>query len=320
MKNYILLIIVAIVAFACVPAKKYNDLLAKEKACAEELTKFKSSSIDYEGRSKTLDAENKILIKEIFQLKLDTTDMGNKYRMLAAEYDKANERNQILETQFDAAKMRGAKETAVFQADLESKILEVQRKEDALLVAERELAAKQKLLLEREARVKELEELIARQEMAVKALKDKIALALRGFQDKGLTVVQKDGKVYVSLEAKLLFPSGSTNVEAEGKTALIQLAKALEGETDMEIVVEGHTDSDALSRNSHPKSNWELSVLRATSVLEIMTKNSSIDPKILTAAGRSEYHPIDENDKAKNRRIEVIIAPNLSALFEILNK
>lgn len=320
MKNYILFVLIAVLTFACVPAKKYNDLLAKEKACAEELSKYKSSSIDFEGRAKTLDAENKNLIKEVFQLKLDTTEMGNKYRMLAAEYDKANERNQILENQFDEAKMRGAKETAVYQADLESKILEVQRKEDALLTLERELNAKQKLLEEREARVKELEELISRQELAVKALKDKIALALRGFEDKGLTVVQKDGKVYVSLEAKLLFPSGSTNVETEGKTALIQLAKALEGEKEMEIVVEGHTDTDALSRNQHPKNNWELSVLRATAVVDIMTKNSSIDSKILTAAGRSEFHPVDINDKAKNRRIEVIIAPNLGPLFDILGK
>ena len=140
------------------------------------------------------------------------------------------------------------------------------------------------------------------------------------FENKGLTVVEKNGKVYVSLEAKLLFNSGSTLVEPEGKKALIELAKVLEKETDLEIIVEGHTDVDKLTSASHPKSNWELSVLRATSVVEIMVANSKVNPALLMAAGRSEYHPVDPKDKAKNRRIEVIISPNLNALFELISK
>ena len=156
-------------------------------------------------------------------------------------------------------------------------------------------------------------------DQAVRELKQKIAQALRGFTEKGLSVEERDGKIYVSLEAKLLFASGSTIVEPEGKQAIIQLAKAVESESDLEIVVEGHTDTDALSSKSHPSDNWELSVLRATSVVSIMVNNSEINPQILTAAGRSEYHPVDELDKAKNRRIEVIISPNLDELFEIIS-
>jgi chemotaxis protein MotB len=137
--------------------------------------------------------------------------------------------------------------------------------------------------------------------------------------DRGLTVEQRDGKVYVSLEAKLLFASGSTAVEPEGRKALEQLAKAVAGSKDLEIVVEGHTDTDALQSPSHPRNNWELSVLRATEVVGILTKSgAAIDPTRLTAAGRSEYHPVDPANKAKNRRIEIVLAPKLDALYDLI--
>lgn len=310
----------SIVLFACVPAKKYNDLLAKEKKCSEALAKYKSNALDSEGLAKNLTEENKLLLSHINQLKQDTSSIGNKYRMLQAQYDRVNDLNMTLEKEFDKAKSKDALETAKMTADLQAKILEAQRKEDALLELERELNKKERLLADREARVKELEEIIAKQEAAVNALKEKIALALRGFTDKGLTVEEKDGKIYVSLEAKLLFASGSTLVESEGKQAILQLAKAIEGDDQLEIIVEGHTDTDALKSASYPKNNWELSVLRATSVVDIMINNSTIEPKILTAAGRSEFHPVSESDKAKNRRIEVIIAPNLNALYDIISK
>ena len=125
--------------------------------------------------------------------------------------------------------------------------------------------------------------------------------------------------MYVSLEAKLLFPSGSTVIDAEGKRALIDLANAIEGQSDMEIIVEGHTDTDALRSTAIPRDNWELSVLRATAVVKIMTENSKVSPLILSASGRSEYHPIDPEDKARNRRIEIIISPNFNELFEIID-
>ena len=216
--------------------------------------------------------------------------------------------------------MSGAKETSLLQSDLEAKNLELQRKEDALENIEKELNLKSKLLAEREQRVNELEELIQRKDEAVNTLKNKVANALKGFENKGLTVVQKNGKIYVSLEAKLLFNSGSTVVEEGGKKALIDLAKVLETEKEVEIIVEGHTDIDKFNSANSPKNNWELSVLRSTAVVEIMTANSKVNPAQLMAAGRSEYIPVDPLDKAKNRRIEIIISPNLNELFEIIKR
>ena len=130
---------------------------------------------------------------------------------------------------------------------------------------------------------------------------------------------EKDGKVYISMDAKLLFASGSTKVDSEGIKALKELAKVLEDQKDLEILVEGHTDTDKMRSNSHPVDNWELSVLRATSVVKIMLENSKMDPTTVSASGRSQFIPIDAENKAKNRRIEVVLIPELDELFEIIN-
>lgn len=314
------LIIGLLVLGACVPAKKYNDLVEREKKCSEELEMYKTNALNYEGKAKDLEARYDVLKTDVEKLKADTTRIGNEYRILQTQYDKMVVQNESLEKAFDKLRLSGAKETANLQAELESKNVELQRKEDALLTLEADLKTKEQLLAEREQRVNELEEAIKRKDEATKLLKAKVANALKGFESQGLTVVQKNGKIYVSMEAKLLFASGSTIVEANGKKALVELAKVLENEKELEIIVEGHTDTDKLVSASHPKSNWELSVLRATSVIDILLTNSKMNPAQLMAAGRSEFHPVDPNDKAKNRRIEIIISPNLNELFDIINK
>ena len=305
---------------ACVPAKKYNELVEREKKCSEDLEKFKSDALNYEGKAKDLETRLDVAQKQIAACVKDTTTLGNNLRQLKVEYNKLLAQNESLENAFDKLRASGAKQTANMQAELEAKNIELQRKEDALLALESELKNKAQLLAEREQRVNELEELIRRKDDAAKLLKAKVANALKGFESQGLSVVQKNGKIYVSMEAKLLFASGSVFVEPNGKKALVELAKVLEQEKELEVIVEGHTDTDKLVSPNHPKSNWELSVLRATSVVDIMLTNSKMMPKQLMAAGRSEFHPVDANDKAKNRRIEIIISPNLSELYDIINK
>ena len=124
-----------------------------------------------------------------------------------------------------------------------------------------ELKEKERMLSQREKRVNELEELLRKKEDGIKALKERVARALKGFEGQGLTVEQKNGRIYVSLEEKLLFTSGSTSVQPEGEKALIELGKVLENEKELEIIVEGHTDADRLSSATSPKNNWELSVI-----------------------------------------------------------
>jgi chemotaxis protein MotB len=319
MRKSILFFVLLALASACVSSKKFKALEAQQKICAEELEKFKQSNQDYEAKVKDLQATVEALKKETSTLKSDTTKLGTTARTLSRELSKSMKELDELTKTFDKYKTTGAKEASALQKQLEQKNIELQKKSEELVSLEAELKTKQKLLEEREQRVNELEELLKRQEDALKALKKKVTDALIGFENQGLKVEQKNGKIYVSMEAKLLFKSGSIVVESEGKSALLQIGKALENESDLEIVVEGHTDTDKLSSAAIPRNNWELSVLRATSVVDILLANSKMNPTRIVAAGRSEFQPVDPADKAKNRRIEIIISPDLDELFDIIS-
>lgn len=319
MFKLIMAIFMAFAILSCVPVKKYNELVAKEKSCSEELAQLKKSSLEYEAIAKELQTKYRTTTNDLKSLIKDTSVLGNDLRVLKHDISRLNTEIKSMEEAFNKLKNLSAKETAKLYADLEKKNRELQKKEDELILLDNQLISKEKLLKEREKRVQELEEIIRKKDQAVQALKDKIAQALRGFENQGLTVEERNGRIYVSLEAKLLFKSGSTVVENEGKNALIKLGKVLENESELEIVVEGHTDTDKMNSSTPPRNNWELSVLRSTAVVEILINNSSMDPKQIMAAGRSEFYPLDETNKAKNRRIEVIISPNLNELFEIIS-
>jgi chemotaxis protein MotB len=320
MKFILHFVTVGILAVSCVPAKKYNELLEREKTCSEELASYKSRSLAFEAEAITLAEKVTVLVETVDALRSDTSAIGHEYRTLNAKYMHLTQLVETLETNYDKLRLSGARDIAQLQADLEIKRAELLEKEARLNALEVELQRKEQALKEREQRVEELEALLRNRDEALKLLKDRVAQALLGFKDKGLKVEERNGKIYVSLEARLLFASGSIAVEPEGKTALIDLAHVLETEKDLEIIVEGHTDTDKLSSANHPRNNWELSVLRSTSVISIMLENSSMNPSQIMAGGRSEFVPVDPNDKSKNRRIEIILSPNLNALYELINK
>ena len=179
-------------------------------------------------------------------------------------------------------------------------------------------------LKKREARLKEVEDALHRRDEASAALRDKLQQALLGFQNSGLTVTIKDGKVYVSLADKLLFPSGSIIINENGKLALQQLAAVLNKEPEINIAVEGHTDDKKVINLGQIKDNWDLSVLRATSVCRYLTETENIDPHRLTATGKSQYQPVDPSDsndaRAKNRRIEIVLTPKLDELYNLIKQ
>jgi chemotaxis protein MotB len=179
-------------------------------------------------------------------------------------------------------------------------------------------------LKKREARLKEVEDALHRRDEASAALRDKLQQALLGFQNSGLTVTIKDGKVYVSLADKLLFPSGSIIINENGKLALQQLAAVLNKEPEINIAVEGHTDDKKVINLGQIKDNWDLSVLRATSVCRYLTETEKIDPHRLTATGKSEFQPVDATDsneaRAKNRRIEIVLSPKLDELYNLIKQ
>jgi len=179
-------------------------------------------------------------------------------------------------------------------------------------------------LQKREERLKEVEDALKKRDAASTALKDKLQKALLGFQNSGLSVDIRDGKVYVSLADKLLFPSGSIVIDQHGKDALVQLAAVLNKEPDINIAVEGHTDTKKVINLGQIKDNWDLSVMRATSVTRFLTESQGVDPHRLTATGKSEFQPVDQGTTpdalAKNRRIEIVLTPKLDEIYNLIKQ
>ncbi|WP_107039123.1 OmpA family protein [Brumimicrobium mesophilum] len=188
---------------------------------------------------------------------------------------------------------------------------------------ERKLAEKEAALSEREGEIKKLEEEIARQDSIANRLNRVLREALLGFDGDELTTEIKNGKIYVSMSDKLMFQSGKANVQAKGKEALEALAGVLKKNKEFQILVEGHTDNVPI-KTAQYSDNWDLSVARATSMVRILQDEHGLDPDRLTASGRGEYEPKASNDssagKAKNRRTEIILSPNLTEVMELIGK
>lgn len=313
----------ALIAFyfsSCIPARKYEELEAKYNKTADSLANCRDSSRTCTDQLKEVTAKYDQLKKAAEALSRDTSILGASYRQMKEQYDKINALNDQIMKKLELLQKGSEMEASKLSSQLEITRLELQRKEDELNKLADELNRKKLELEEREKRINELEALLKKKDEAVTALKDRIANALLAYKDKGLSVVQKNGKIYVSMEAKLLFASGSYKVDSEGKDALVKLARILEEQKDLEVLVEGHTDTDKIRSTNIPSDNWELSVMRATSVVKLMLESSKMEPAKVTAAGRSEYLPLDPSDKSKNRRIEIILIPNLDELFKIIEK
>ncbi|MDR2936994.1 MAG: OmpA family protein [Rikenellaceae bacterium] len=176
-------------------------------------------------------------------------------------------------------------------------------------------------LAEREARMAELEQTLRNREEALNAIRRKVADALLGFEGKGLTITQRDGKVYVSMEEKLLFRSGSFDIDPEGARAVRDLSTVLAQNPDINVMVEGHTDSVSYRGSGNLKDNWDLSMKRATTVTRLILENQSVEASRITAAGRGEFLPLAPNDspenRQRNRRTEIILTPKLDELLQL---
>jgi chemotaxis protein MotB len=327
--NYFVVIVLTGALFSCVPQRKLEEEQAKRESCEKELADLKTKSQDCETK---LTEANKQLAdnqKMIVGLEKDTAIIGNSYRTLVNKYDKLNAINEQLLDKYNRLLEGNLADTKKLSGELQLTQEQLLKKQDELKALAAELEAKKKSLDElnaelkkREARVAELENVLKNKDAAVNDLKKKLSDALLGFEGKGLTITQKNGKVYVSMDESLLFASGSTTVESKGVEALKKVAKVLEQNTDINVVIEGHTDDVPMAGKGEIKDNWDLSVMRATSIVKIITKNSSTDPRRLTAAGRAEYFPIDPAKSAdarkKNRRTEIILTPKLDELFKVL--
>lgn len=287
---------------SCVSQKKFDELSALKNRCCDEAMTLGKTKGDLE---KSLAEAESILGK----LKADTATLGTAGRRAAEDLNKCREDMRDLAST-SASKLNQT------QSEARAALQALNEKEATLRKLEDELRA-------REARVAELEKILKDQKDAVKALKEKIAKALKGFDGSGLKVVEKNGKVYVSMDEKLLFESGKTEVSPRGREALGELAKVLATEKDLNVMVEGHTDNVPLSGNGPIKDNWDLSVLRATSIVKIILQNPGVEPQRILPAGRGEFTPVGDNGtkegKAQNRRTEIILTPKIGELLDLLN-
>ena len=183
-----------------------------------------------------------------------------------------------------------------------------------------QLSESQQTLQQQQQRLKQLQDLLAQQKNQSDQLKNKMSEALKGFSKNDLQVIQKNGKVYVSLSENLLFPSGSAVVNPKGVDALSKLAAVLNLDADVAVNIEGHTDSIPI-RGKY-KDNWDLSTARANAIVRVLVDNYKVDPLRVIASGHAFYDPLDTNStpegRAKNRRTEIILSPKLDEMYKLL--
>ncbi|MFD2601494.1 OmpA family protein [Flavobacterium suzhouense] len=289
---------------------KYADLKKENRTLSDENATLTKDRNELDNKSKDLQAQLDKLIAERDRLSKD-------YASTKSGLDKMQSSYNDLEKSSGEANANMSKKNRELLAELEAK-------QKALAAEQARLNMLKSELDERSQRVDELEGMIAAQEAGLKKLKETLSKALNGFEGKGLTVEQKNGKVYVSMENKLLFGSGSWTVGSEGKKAVTEVGKVLAANPDITVLIEGHTDNVAYKGGGDIADNWDLSTKRATAIVHILKENKEVNPRNLTAAGRSEYAPIAGNDttegKSKNRRIEIILTPKLDELNKMLNE
>ncbi|KAF2519063.1 OmpA family protein [Flavobacterium salilacus subsp. salilacus] len=302
---------------SCVSSKVYKDL--------------ENKYADLKKENRSLADENSALSKDKNQLDLQGKDLQAQLEKTKAERDKlafdyaaAQSSLNTLKSSYSALEKNSSEALDSNMKKNRELLAQLEAKEKALAAEQERLNKLKSDLQDRSQRVDELEGMIANQEASLKRLKETLSKALNSFEGKGLTVEHKNGKVYVSMENKLLFGSGSWTVGAEGRRAVSEVAKVLADNPDIAVLIEGHTDNVPYNGNGQIADNWDLSTKRATAIVTIIKENKGVDPKNLTAAGRGEYAPIASNEtaegKSKNRRIEIILTPKLDEISKMLNE
>lgn len=333
MKRGIITIVTVILVITffqgCVPGGKYNTLHDRSVGYMNERDDYKTDNLELSMANREMEARLKAIESEIAgmqetrdSLQQEVDEARNEYAVLDSRYAELQKAQEDLIRGNVAETRRLLRELQAAQESLQSKEEILRQLESGMDAKRSELDELTFELERRNARLVELERILDAQQNAVRELKKKVSDALFGFENNGLTVTQKNGKVYVSLDEKLLFKTGSYDIDANGREALRKLSALLARNKDIQIMIEGHTDDVPYISSGQLKDNWDLSVKRATTVVRVLLDGSGIDPERLTASGRGEYMPVDDRKTAdarqKNRRTEIILTPDLDELYRII--
>ena len=314
-RQFFLFLAVAVTLASCVSTKKYNALETSNNKLRKEYKVAQAELDALKDEKDNLLAENQGLKNEVVDLNKNRAQLEQQLQ------DKRNELENM-KLRYDTTMENYLQQVGVKNRALNSANAMLKAKETELNEKEKNLEALQKDYEAKNKRLEEVNKALAAKEKEVNAIKTKISDALVGFQNKGLQVETKDGKVYVSMEDKLMFASGSWAVSKEGLQAIKELAKILEENKDLNISVEGHTDNLAYNGSGNVKDNWDLSVMRATAIVKEILKAGKIAPERISASGRGEYAPKAPNttadNRAKNRRTEIILTPKISEVLELV--
>jgi chemotaxis protein MotB len=304
---------------SCVSKKIYQDLENKYADLKKEHNALSDENTTLKTDKNQLETDKNKLQTELDKVKAERDKLAADYAATKKNLDNLKASYAALEKDSNDALDANIKKNRELLAQLEAK--------EKALAAEQERLNKLKKDLEASSgRLAELEKMIAEKEAAMKKLRETLSKSLKAFEGKGLTVTEKDGKVYVSMENKLLFESGSWTVGSEGKKAVDLVGKVLGDNPDISVLIEGHTDNDKITGTigGGVENNWDLSTKRATAIVNILSANTKVKKENLTAAGRGEYAPLMSNEtaegKAKNRRIEIILTPKLDEISKLLNE
>lgn len=329
---FFLIFLIGISMISCVSGRKFKEVQDKSRHFMDERDSFKASNILLEMTNRELESEAAGLREKMSKTDAEIEKVRKERDNASDEFARITSQYHDLQNAHEELIKGNVKETQKLLTELQAAQADLQQKEDILRQLESNLDSKKASLDElnfelqkRNERLVELEKILNTQKKIAQDLKNKVSDALLGFENNGLTVTQKDGKVYVSLDEKLLFKTASWDIDANGSNALKKLAGVLERNPNIQVTIEGHTDDVPYNPgNSQLRDNWDLSVKRATTVVRVLLEGSKINPMRLIASGRSEFVPVDERDSAdarqKNRRTEIILTPDLSELYELINR
>ena len=326
-KNYIIALMLGGMMTSCVTMERYSALESRNDQLNKQHAIMKDELTAVRDENKRLLDQLKQMRSTITQAELDIANLQQTLETTKKQY--ADAKGKYDETVSKYMKQLSGTNANLTSARrlLDERSKELNDKESRMEILEKEYQERKErmddLILKLEDRDNELKRAVGQRSKALSSITDKVAKAMAGFESKGMKIDIKDDKLYVTVEERLLFAKGSWEVSAEGLKALAKLSEVLEANPDVDVVVEGHTASLAYTGKNEVKDNWDLSVMRATSVVKALLKNKNIKPNRITASGKAEFDPKVSNDNKKsssiNSRTEIILTPKYVDILDVLS-